>query len=70
MDQRIGSVSSRGEGARAQPAGGAATTTALVLACAALAIGVPGGVLLGRAAWQVSAGQLGILPVVTVPWGR
>ncbi len=32
MDPRIGSVSSHSEGARAQPAGGAATTTALVVA--------------------------------------
>jgi hypothetical protein len=41
---------------------------AATLACAALAIGVPAGVLLGRAAWRVFAGQLGILPVVAVPW--
>ena len=32
MDPRIGSVSSHGEGAHAQPAGGAATTTPFVLA--------------------------------------
>jgi hypothetical protein len=41
---------------------------AATLACAALAIGVPTGVLLGRAAWRVFAGQLGIVPVVAVPW--
>jgi len=40
---------------------------AATLAAAALAIGVPAGVLLGRAAWRVFAGQLGILPVVAVP---
>jgi hypothetical protein len=41
---------------------------AATLACAALVIGGPAGVLLGRAAWRVFAGQLGILPVVAVPW--
>ena len=41
---------------------------AATLACAALAIGIPAGVLLGRAAWRVFTGQLGILPVVAVPW--
>jgi ABC-type antimicrobial peptide transport system permease subunit len=40
---------------------------AATLACAALAIGVPAGVLLGRAAWRVFTGQFGILPVVAVP---
>ncbi len=40
---------------------------AATLASAALVIGVPAGVLLGRAAWRVFAGQLGILPVVAVP---
>jgi hypothetical protein len=37
------------------------------LSCAALATGVPAGIMLGRAAWRVFAGQLGILPVVAVP---
>jgi putative ABC transport system permease protein len=40
---------------------------AATLASAALVIGVPAGVLLGRAAWRVFASQLGILPVVAVP---
>ncbi|HYB86128.1 MAG TPA: FtsX-like permease family protein [Streptosporangiaceae bacterium] len=40
---------------------------AATLAGAALVIGIPAGVLLGRAAWRIFAGQLGILPVVTVP---
>jgi hypothetical protein len=40
---------------------------AATLAGAALMIGVPTGALLGRAAWRVFAGQLGILPVVAVP---
>jgi hypothetical protein len=39
-----------------------------VEAAAAGARRVPAGVLLGRAAWRVFAGQLGILPVVAVPW--
>jgi ABC-type lipoprotein release transport system permease subunit len=40
---------------------------AATLTGAALVIGIPAGVLLGRAAWRIFAGQLGILPVVTVP---
>jgi hypothetical protein len=34
---------------------------------AALCLGVPAGILCGRVAWQVSAHQLGILPVVVLP---
>ncbi len=40
---------------------------AATLTGAALAIGVPAGVLLGRAAWRVFTGQLGILPVMAIP---
>jgi putative ABC transport system permease protein len=40
---------------------------AATLACAALAIGVPADVLVGRITWRIFAHQLGILPVVAVP---
>jgi hypothetical protein len=40
---------------------------AATLASAALVIGVPAGVLVGRAAWRIFAHQLGILPVVAIP---
>jgi hypothetical protein len=37
------------------------------LACAALIIGIPLGVLCGRLAWRIFARQLGIPPVIDVP---
>ena len=40
----------------------AATLTAL-----ALILGVPAGLVCGRLAWQIFAGQLGILPVLVIP---
>jgi len=40
----------------------AATLTAL-----ALILGVPAGIVCGRLAWQIFAGQLGILPVLAIP---
>ena len=40
---------------------------AATLAAAALVIGVPAGVLVGRTAWRIFAHQLGILPVVAIP---
>ena len=40
---------------------------AATLASAALVIGVPAGVLVGRTAWRIFAHQLGILPVVAIP---
>jgi hypothetical protein len=43
------------------------TWQAVVLTGVALVIGIPAGILCGRLAWRISAGQIGILPVVDVP---
>lgn len=40
---------------------------ACTLTGVALALGIPAGILCGRLAWQLFAGQLGILPVVVLP---
>jgi hypothetical protein len=40
---------------------------ACTLTGVALAIGIPVGILCGRLAWRLFAGQLGILPVVVLP---
>jgi putative ABC transport system permease protein len=40
---------------------------AATLTAAALAIGVPAGLVCGRVAWQIFARHLGILPVVDIP---
>ena len=40
---------------------------AVTVAAAALAVGVPAGVLGGRIAWRFFAGQLGVQPVTQVP---
>ena len=37
------------------------------LTAAALGLGIPAGILCGRVAWRLFAGQLGILPVVVLP---
>ena len=37
------------------------------LTAAALGLGIPLGILCGRVAWRLFAGQLGILPVVVLP---
>ena len=38
------------------------------LTAAALGLGIPLGILCGRVAWRLFAGQLGILPVVVLPF--
>jgi ABC-type antimicrobial peptide transport system permease subunit len=40
---------------------------ASTLTAVALALGIPAGILCGRVAWRLFAGQLGILPVVVLP---
>jgi ABC-type lipoprotein release transport system permease subunit len=40
---------------------------AFTLTGVALALGIPAGILCGRVAWRLFAGQLGILPVVVLP---
>lgn len=37
------------------------------LTAVALGLGIPAGILCGRVAWRLFAGQLGILPVVVLP---
>jgi ABC-type lipoprotein release transport system permease subunit len=39
------------------------------VAVAALAIGVPLGVVAGRLSWQAFARQLGVVPTATTGWG-
>jgi putative ABC transport system permease protein len=46
---------------------GAVSWQASALTGAALCLGIPAGVLCGRVAWRIFAGQLGILPTVVVP---
>ena len=41
---------------------------ACTLTAAALGLGIPAGILCGRVAWRLFAGQLGILPVVVLPF--
>ena len=40
---------------------------ACTLTGVALALGIPAGIVCGRVAWQLFAGQLGIMPVVVLP---
>jgi ABC-type lipoprotein release transport system permease subunit len=40
---------------------------ACTLTAVALGLGIPAGVVCGRVAWQLFAGQLGIMPVVVLP---
>ncbi len=46
----------------------AVATQSIVYASVALAIGVPLGVVAGRAAWRLYAQQLGVVPEPVVPW--
>lgn len=43
------------------------TWQAVVLTGVALVVGIPAGILCGRLAWRIFAGQIGILPVVDIP---
>ena len=48
--------------------GRAVTSQSIVYASVALAIGVPLGVVAGRAAWRLYAQHLGVVPEPVVPW--
>jgi len=43
---------------------------ASTLVMVSLAVGLPGGIVLGRWAWNTFAGQLGVIPVAVVPLSR